>query len=146
MIGHKTFCLDFDNLGYAQGVQDFSHDFTVMRGISTCQVCIRDEQADHADIFEQFSPGWKNRHCPKAGNAALFDVEGVPLEAQIRRAFGGCHIQSAAASGLDEVSELSGIDSRQKRNCAVDLIVVFRVRKAHELRHGVAVNPSMVAR
>ncbi|MFC0588295.1 hypothetical protein ACFFF7_02600 [Novosphingobium aquiterrae] len=85
LLDDRIFCLDFINLAYAHGVQEFSVDFEVLRGTMEYQICIAAKQLDRAYVFVPLTASWIATYFSEHAHQRLFDEQGVPIcEALLR--------------------------------------------------------------
>lgn len=86
LLDDKTFCLDFVNLAYAQGVQNFSVEFEVARGAAGYQVCFAKEHSDRTYIFVPLTRKWMETFFTGIDSTRMFDDGGAPVDREIFRA------------------------------------------------------------
>lgn len=110
LLDDDWFCLDFLNLGYAQGIQNFSIEFEIVRGTAEYQVCFARQQADRTYIFVPLTSDWKRAHTPHFANQIEFDANGVPIP---RKA--SPEIQRCCAIGKHHTSYFRRAASRRDR-------------------------------
>lgn len=78
LIDERIFCLDFINLAYAQGAQNFSVKFEAVRGTPDYQLCLPTGQTDRTYIFEPLTARWMQTCFPQFDVRDLFDADGSP--------------------------------------------------------------------
>lgn len=83
LIDDCIFDLDFLNLAYAQGVQEFSIEFETVRETAEYQLCLPIGQSDRTYIFEPLTARWMQAHFPQFETRGLFDAAGSPISEAI---------------------------------------------------------------
>lgn len=79
LLDDRIFGLDFLNLAYAQGVQNFCVEFEVLRGTADYQACVAADQPDRTYVFVPLTRKWMNTYFPQYAHQDLFDRNGLPI-------------------------------------------------------------------
>lgn len=85
LLDDDHFHLDFQNIGYAGGVQNFTVEFELIRGTTEYQLCFAKNHPDRTYVFVPLTRNWIESHTPYFAEQFQFDSEGVPVRLEARR-------------------------------------------------------------
>lgn len=75
-----SFSVEFLNVAYAAGVQQFDQTFAILKETSEFVACESDDHPDRLYLFSMLTKGWIGACLPELGRDDLFDDNGAPIE------------------------------------------------------------------